>query len=397
MANKGDLPDWMPAPIKLADHNHQIRSLGKAAYALANAAAKKSRLTTEYAARFKRGFSFFLHGMKHEDEEVFFQKRYAPICHLFNIHDQCTVQCPARRVEEAGVQYVSTRPYLNRKMHSNIWGALTEIIDNYCKIERIKEVLHSKHSNTNEALNHAAMSRAPKGIHYASSSSLESRVHTMIAIHNMGHQQFVNTILTSLGSRVGCYLHEWAVKRDRDKDSKREREREKGRKFARKMRTDKEWARKVKENQLEKQGTIGYKSGIGLDTEAMLSKLDNNKVSNTMASKKICRSGCGLTGHYDRRDLFCPLNPINQKNKQQFNSDATNEEMRQDSIEATTNQAGTYQGPNFEAAADNVVGPSAEIEEDSLTGCVDDWCSESGGEEMIFFGNRTSWRRRSDN
>ena len=21
-ANKGDLPDWMPAPIKLADHNH---------------------------------------------------------------------------------------------------------------------------------------------------------------------------------------------------------------------------------------------------------------------------------------------------------------------------------------------------------------------------------------
>ena len=270
-------------------------------------------------------------------------------------------------------------------MHSDIWGALTEIIDNYCKIERIKEVLHSKHSNTNEALNHAAVSHAPKGIHYASSSSLESRVHTMIAIHNMGHQQFVNTILTSLGSRVGCYLHEWAIKRDRDKDSKRERERKKGRKFARKMGTDKEWAWKVKENQLEKQGTIGYKSGIGLDTEAMLSKLDNNKVSNTMASKKICRSGCGLTGHYDRRDLFCPLNPINQKNKQQFNSDATNEEMRQDSIEATTNQAGTYQGPNFEAAADNVVGPSAEIEEDSLTGCVDDWCSESGGEEMIFF------------
>ena len=31
-----------------------------------------------------------------------------------------------------------------------------------------------------------------------------------------------------------------------------------------------------------------------------------------------CQSGCGLKGHHNKRDLMCPLNPLNVKNKAQY-------------------------------------------------------------------------------
>ena len=92
-----------------------------------------------------------------------------------------------------------------------------------------------------------------------------------------------------------------------------------------------------------------------------------------------CQSGCGLKGHHNKRDLMCPLNPLNVKNKAQYEASRV-ETAKEELLDTKSNFVSQPQdmlaGKDYLFAADcaDKVGINSSTElyvEDAVESCAD--------------------------
>ena len=91
--DSGRLLIKIPEPLFLADFNHQVKTIGKAVYLLANLPQKESKVTKDVANLIKLYWGSMLKQIRYmyweKNKEEIKRKVLAPVEHLFNDCQYC--------------------------------------------------------------------------------------------------------------------------------------------------------------------------------------------------------------------------------------------------------------------------------------------------------------------
>ena len=243
------------------------------------------------------------HKANNTDVKTIYEKRLACIDHLLNDHTNCTDECPARKV--GNESYVPKVAFLDPKMHSDIRDDLEQVVSFYTRKSRIAECIHDgfldRGTQYNEATNNATITMAPKTRNYATSFSFSDRVHTMIGVHNFGHVRFNTVVFSLLGQKLPTTLYEYLTIRQQEKTKRRQYKQQPQVKKSRKTGYA---AKYVKETTMI-QGF--YESNAGLNLENTIETQNAKEFYQKTIryhSKTLCKSKCGLYGHYNKTSFL---------------------------------------------------------------------------------------------
>lgn len=165
---------------------------------------------------------------------------------------------------------------------------------NYCN--------HPFDTQTNEALNQAIATVAPKNVCYSSSGSLFSRVAIVIGVHNLGNDSFFQRLLQEL-SVFPDGLSEYLRLRDKKKESKRIYRR----KFDVKLKRSKQQKRS-REEVFRERTDKSYGPGVGLTAGIPAPRKENGSNRGEQNNKRSKTCKCGSTSHQRTTHRECPLN-----------------------------------------------------------------------------------------
>ena len=253
-----------------------------------------------------------------------------------------TTGCPARQAKAQNKEYLPKKTPLRRDHHSDLYDEFCKIVDMYVTEDRIREIQHSYDTQLSEALNQSTCSRAPKGIHYSSSTSLHDRINTMIGVHNEGNERFFCDLLGALRSTVDPVLLEYLRQRDGRKSTKQSYQKMGSVKLKRKINGEEEVARWIDEKTKEELGIIEYKTGIGLNPVEYEESISAAQKEQQRQHEMKCRS-CGELGHFNKQNFMCRLNKKNQENAVKYAATIQGKSKEQDNIlpPSTTSLAST--------------------------------------------------------
>eukprot|EP00957_Ditylum_brightwellii_P003446 261243-Ditylum_brightwellii.AAC.1 len=92
---------------------------------------------------------------------------------------------------------------MSTDIHSDVLEDVKSVVDRFTTKNHLKEVMHQGLTHRNKGVNNSTNAKAPKTRVYCSSSSLNDRVHRMIGLHHLGHQQYYVMLFAQLGINVG--------------------------------------------------------------------------------------------------------------------------------------------------------------------------------------------------
>ena len=146
---------------------------------------------------------------------------------------------------------------------------------------------------------------APKTRNYATSFSFSDRVHTMIGVHNFGHVWFNTVVFSLLGQKLPTTLYEYLTIRQQGKTKRRQYKQQPQ---VNKRRKSGYAATYVKEATMI-EGF--YESNAGLNIDDTIKTQTAKEIYQKTTrdhSKILCKSKCGLYGHYNKNSFLCPFN-----------------------------------------------------------------------------------------
>lgn len=195
---------------------------------------------------------------------------------------------------------------MNKKEDAKLYNILSDKIERFILLDRLKEVAHGMDTQANESFNNAASWLAPKNKVYCGSKSLQNRLSIAVGINTIGLVAYFKCLFKVLGIRmtadVEYYLGTKETTRSKRLAKLRTKEMKKNRlknKFEQ-MKEDEVIARKERS---KREGT--YQRGIN-----MADATEESDVRQPATKKKKSRSAivcphCGKKGHTTTKSKQC--------------------------------------------------------------------------------------------
>jgi hypothetical protein len=159
---------------------------------------------------------------RHLPLEELSKKVYYILDHVCGNHNGCDVAwCYNLKAQGKNEVYNPPAEHrINRENDGDTYLQFKKIFDQYAAIQQMEYCNHCFDTQTNESLNEAIATVAPKNVCYSNIISLYSRIALVIGIHNLGYQQIFSQLfgelLMSLNN-LSCYLKA----RDNKKEQRR--------------------------------------------------------------------------------------------------------------------------------------------------------------------------------
>ena len=132
----------------------------------------------------------------------------------------------------------------------------------------------------------------------------------MAGIHNLGYLQFYTAIYSQHGRRIPNFLREYLEEKDDKKMKRRVYQRE----SAVKKRRNNSYANKYIDKSSIEESFFASNSGLNIETTIAVEREKEKETKHKDHAETLCKSGCGLIGHYNKTSYLCPLNKRNQDN-----------------------------------------------------------------------------------
>jgi len=172
----------------------------RAIYNLASAPVKVSRVSKGLAGHLKYCYGACVKWYRHLTVEELSQKVYNILEHVCDNHDKCDESwCYNAKAKAPGKQYKAPAEHRIKKDDTTTYQQLKKIFDQYANLEQMGYCNHPYDTQTNESLNQAIATLAPKNNCYSGTISLYSRIALVIGIHNLGHVEHFNLLFETLG------------------------------------------------------------------------------------------------------------------------------------------------------------------------------------------------------
>ena len=121
---------------------------------------------------------------------------------MFDNHDHCDVSwCQYLKAKKENKTYKSTEahPLFSKAEDPKQYQQLCAAVERFQTDDNIKECLHMHDTQLNESLNMSVSRCVPKFKHFGTTMSLDSRVRSVVGVHNLGYANYYLTLLTNLG------------------------------------------------------------------------------------------------------------------------------------------------------------------------------------------------------
>jgi hypothetical protein len=317
ITNGGLLPATVEEPKFLADPSHRKRVFARSIYNLASAPKKTSNITKGMAGHLKYCYGACVKRNRHLPADELSLKVYNILDHACSIHDNCDeVWCYDVKAKKLDKVYNPPPEHrIDKAADERSYLQLKSIFDQYASVQQMTYCNHPFDTQTNESLNKAIATVAPKDTCYSNTISLYSRVALVIGIHNLGYESFFRNLFQELKMPFRDILL-YLQKRDEMKKYRREyqckhevkvkrsREQKKSREQVYKERTDKSYG-----------AGVGLTAGLTIKSKRKV-KSEHNEASR---AKKACK--CGSATHQRSTHKECSLNEMNKlaaaRNEQQ--------------------------------------------------------------------------------
>jgi len=296
--NGGLLPLTVEEPKFLADPSHRKRVFAKSIYNLANASAKVSTVSKGMAAHLKYCYGACVKRYRHLTPNELSEKVYNILEHISDTHEKCDKSwCYNKKAMEENKTYLAPNDHrLDKTKHTVAYDQLKKIFDQYANSAQMGYCNHPFDTQTNEAMNQAIATLAPKSICYSSTTSLNSRIALVVGIHNLGHLPFFTAYFDSIGVELGKTLTSFLQR----KQKKREYKQTYQNKVSTKIRRSKQ-QQKTREDVFKEGLDRSYGSGIGLTAG-----MDRKRKRESKGKKTECCK-CGSTTHKRTTHRDCPF------------------------------------------------------------------------------------------
>jgi hypothetical protein len=221
-SNGGQLRKAVEQPTFKADPSRCKRVFARAIYQLASAPKKTSKVTKGLASHLKYCYGACVKRNRHLLAKELSKQVYNVLEHICDNHDQCDIAwCYNKKATESGKVYNAPKEHRIDKINDPAtYLQFQKNFEQYANIPQIKYCNHPFNTQTNEALNQAIATVAPKNVCYSSTGSLFSRVTMVIGVHNLGNDSFFQQLLQELSLFPDC-LSQFLSLRDMKKESKR--------------------------------------------------------------------------------------------------------------------------------------------------------------------------------
>jgi len=313
VSNGGQLRSAVEQPTFKADPSHRKRVFARAIYQLASAPKKTSNVTKGLASHLKYCYGACVKRNRHLSAEELSNKVTNVLEHICDNHDQCDVAwCYNKQATESGKLYNAPKEHRIDKENDPVtYLQLQKIFEQYANVQQMNYCNHPFDTQTNEALNQAIATVAPKNVCYSSSGSLFSRVAIVIGVHNLGNDSFFQRLLQEL-SVFPDGLSEYLRLRDKKKESKRIYRR----KFDVKLKRSKQQKRS-REEVFRERTDKSYGPGVGLTAGIPAPRKENGSNRGEQNNKRSKTCKCGSTSHQRTTHRECPLNASQKQQPQQ--------------------------------------------------------------------------------
>jgi hypothetical protein len=218
----------------------------------------------------------------------------------------CTWCYDKKAVEENLPFNLPSDHRLNKFKYPETYNRLKEIFNQYASVDMMWYCYHTHDTQTNEALNQAIASIAPKSVCYSGSISLYSHITLAIGTHNMGYYDFFSALLKEVGVTMTPGLANFLNGKQKRKIQKRM--------YIRRLEVRIAWSKSQKKQlqEIYKERTnTSYGHGVAL-TEITNKKRKQN-LEKVSATAKRCKYGSESHQRITHKD--CPENPKNEQLK----------------------------------------------------------------------------------
>ena len=161
-----------------------------------------SKVTNPITKRIKLYWSQMLNQIKHlvieKDWETIKQRVLAPIEHLFDCHEYCDIAwCYSLKAKNENKPYLPApnRPFYTKEKDGKMYAQLKEAVSRFQEKDTVAECLHPFNTQKCEAFNNIVARFVPKFKHFCTTPVLDTRLATVVAITNIGYQNYYETLL----------------------------------------------------------------------------------------------------------------------------------------------------------------------------------------------------------
>jgi hypothetical protein len=216
VSNGGKLPIHVEEPKFLADPSHRKRVFARAIYNLASAPVKVSKVTKGLASHLKYCYGACVKRNRKLSAIQLSEKVYNILKHITDEHDCCdSAWCYDIKAKEEGKVYNAPKEHRIDKVKDLVtYTQIKKIFDQYACLEQMEYCNHPFDTQTNESLNQAIATVAPKHTCYSGSCSLQSRISIVIGVHNFSNLDFFSKLFDVMGIEMTECLVLYLKQRD---------------------------------------------------------------------------------------------------------------------------------------------------------------------------------------
>ena len=270
-----------------------------------------------------------------------------PILHATGDHSKCGAEwCHAKKAQQENKPYNKKPQFVSPQDDREI-EQIRKIHESYTTDEKLRQMHHPWNTQLNESLNMRLAEYAPKHRHFSRSDTLQHRVHTVIAIHNLGYLAFYSRVFHLLDIHDCPFALEWYEKRDLRKqtqkayDTKFETKRKRAHKadakrkeliFEERTKTPKDGDYKVQNQDKESAQKRKKAATKGTDSKAEDQNGGGEEKPKRRRSRKPCL--CGKGGpHYNKNHKKCKFNPNREETDDEVSKDKVSTSPATDSAD----------------------------------------------------------------
>jgi hypothetical protein len=302
VSNGGQLTANTEEPTFLADPSHRKRVFAHAIYTLASAPMKVSRVTKGLAAHLKYCYGAAVKRNWHLTADELSGKIYNILEHVCGNHEQCNESwCYDSKAIKLNKEYKPPADHWIQKSDTNTYSQLKNIFNQYANVTQMAYCNHCFNTQTNEALNQAIATVAPKTTCYSGSISLYSRIGLVIGRHNLGWKGLFKKLCAHHNMTMTPILSRYLDRKDYVKNRKRKYQRKLDVKMARSRNQ-----KKSRQEVFNERTDNSYGAGVGLNAGLKQNTTTRQTANNINSLVKRCKCGSGTHSRTTHKE--CPLN-----------------------------------------------------------------------------------------
>ena len=148
--------------------------------------------------RLGKNFGYMIRSLPMLDEDKCVGAGKAVVEHHFDCHDYCGSWC-IRKSHNEQQRKEKKRYYRCKTKDKKLCLLLTEMLEKFITLDRLKEVAHGMDTQVNESFNNTASWFAPKNKAHCGSQSLRVRIAMALGINSVGALEYFEKLFAELG------------------------------------------------------------------------------------------------------------------------------------------------------------------------------------------------------